>query len=126
MSDTAIWFFLIIVAALVVLAAVLVGDVWVLTRTPDPLPGRELEIDLRWLVADVVEAVEDFRAAEGRLPASSDLLDLPEEDIVYERRDDGYVVLAEGDGVHLEFDGNVPLAEWVAPGGSEADPETTL
>ena len=114
-----------VVVALVVLVAVLVGDVWVLTRTSDPLPAWQQETDLRWLVADVVEAVEDFRSAEGRLPAPSDLLDLPEEDIVYELRDGGYVVLAEGDGVHLEFDGNVPLGEWVAPGGSDADPETT-
>ena len=113
-----------VVVALVVLVAVLVGDVWVLTRIPDPPPAKQQEADLHWLVADVVEAVEDFRSAEGRLPAPSDL-DLPEGDIVYELRDGGYVVLAEGDGVHLEFDGNVPLAEWVAPGGSEADPETT-
>ncbi len=114
-----------IVVALVVLVAVLVGDAWVLTRTPNPPSPREQEIDLRWLVADVVEGVEDFRSAEGRLPAPSDLLDLLEEDIFYEPRDGGYVVLAEGDGIHLEFDGNVPLAEWVALVGSEADPETT-
>ena len=67
----------------------------------------------------------DFRSAEGRLPAPSDLLDFLEDDIVYERRGGGYVVLAEGDEVHLEFDGNVPLAEWVALGGSDAGPETT-
>ena len=114
-----------VLVALVVLVAVLVGDVWLLTRSPDPLPARQQEIDLRWLVADVVESVEDFRSVEGRLPAPSDLLELVEEDLVYERRDGGYVVLAEGDGIHLEFDGNVSLEEWVASGGPEAHPETT-
>ena len=114
-----------VVVALVALIAVLVGDVWVLTRTPDPLPAKEQEIDLRWLVADVVEGVEDFRSTEGRLPAPSDLLDLVWEDLVYEFRDSGYVVFAESDGIHVEFDGNVPLAEWVALGASEADPEAT-
>ena len=40
-----------VVVALVVLVAVLVGDAWVLTRTPNPPSPREQEIDLRWLVA---------------------------------------------------------------------------
>jgi hypothetical protein len=116
---SAVW----VVAALVVLAAVVAWEVQVLTRTPDPLSAREQEIDLRWLVADVVEEVEGFRMAEGRLPAPSDLLDLLGEDMVYGLRDGGYVVAAEGDGIHLEFDGDMPLAEWVALRGSEVGPE---
>lgn len=108
-----------------VLVAVAVWDARVLTRTNDPPSAIQQEMDLRWLVADVVQGAEDFRAAEGGLPKASDLLDLLWGDMVYELRDAGYVVLAEGDGIRLEFDGTIPLAEWVALGASEAGPGAT-
>jgi len=118
-KPTARW----VVAALAVLTVVIVWDIRALTATPDPPSTWQQEVDLRWLVSDVVEEVEDFRSAEGRLPGAADLEHVLDDDIVYEAWDGVFMVVAEGDGVRLQFDGTIPLAEWVTLVGPHSGPE---
>lgn len=108
------------IAALVVVGA---WDVHVLTRPPEPLAPGVLEVDLQWMVATTVEAIEDFRAVEGRLPTPEEVEAVLEEDVSYTVIDDRYVVTGRGDGVEVRFDGTVGLDAWLggaAPAGSGA------
>lgn len=104
------------VAAVVILAGVIAWDVHVMTRPQEmPLPADEA-VDLRWFVADAVELIEGFRAEEGRLPTRNDLGDLLAEPFSLEIRGQGYVIGLERAGARVEYDGSVPLDEWLSPG----------
>ena len=105
-------------AAAVILAGVITWDIYVLSQPPEiPLPADEA-VDLRWFVADVVELIEDFRAGQGRLPTRADLGDLLDPEFSYEIRGERYVVGLEGEGTRVEYDGSVPLDEWVSSGAT--------
>ena len=104
-------------AAAVIFAGVIAWDVYVLMQPPEVPPPAEEAVDLRWLVADAVELIEDFRADEGRLPTRADLGDLLDEEFSYEIRGEAYVVGLEGEGTRVQYDGSVPLDEWVSSGG---------
>ena len=97
----------------VILTLIIVADVYVAARMPDPLPPAEQEIDLRWIVADVVVEIEVFREEEGHLPTASDLDGLLDEVISFERIGDSYRVVGDAGNVRVEYDGSLPLDQWV-------------
>lgn len=104
-------------------AAVAAWDVYVLSRPPETLPPQVTEIDVRVMVATAVEAVEDFRTEEGRLPTPAEIEAVLDEDITYSARGDRYLISAEVGGTRIEYDGDEPLDDWIvsaetASGGS--------
>jgi hypothetical protein len=107
-----------LLVAAVVLIGVLCADIWLWTRDqPTEAAAQERE-QLAWLVVDAVDAIEDFRAEEGRLPdADESFADLGE-DVRYERTATGFAVTVEGDGPPLTFDGTLPIERWVAVFGT--------
>ena len=116
-----------ILAGLSFLLVLVAGwDVYVLTRPPEGLPASEQEVDLRWTVAEVVEAVEDFREVEGRLPTGSELVEITdEEEVSYTVEGERFRVGLEVDGVRVEYDGSISLDAWTeqaptASSGSES------
>jgi hypothetical protein len=98
----------------IVFAAVVVWDVYMLTRPPRALPPAEMVVDLRWFVADAVDQIETMRAESGRLPARAELSDLVAGGIEYEISGAGYVVALTDGGVRVVYDGSLPLERWVA------------
>ena len=109
---------LLLVEAAVIFAGVIAWDIYVYTRPQEIPPPAEEAVDLRWFVSDVVELIEDFHAEQGRLPTRADLGDLLDEEFSYDIRGEGYVVGLEGEGARVEYDGSVPLDEWVSSGAT--------
>ena len=97
----------------VTLTVIMAMDIYVATRAPEPLPAAEQEIDLRWVVAGVVDEIEVFRQEQGRLPTAADLNGLLDEVISYEPTGDSYLVSAGAGELRIEYDGSVPLETWV-------------
>ena len=99
------------------LALVVAWDVSRWTQPPVPLTPEEQSIDLTWIVAGVVEEVEAFRTAEGRLPSTADLEDLLDETVSYQVEGDGFRVVGTAGEAELTFDGSLPLGEWIVRNG---------
>ena len=97
----------------VILTLIMATDIYVAARSPEPLPPAEQEIDLRWIVADVVVEIEVFREERGHLPTASDLDGLLDEVISFERTGDSYRVVGDAGNVRVEYDGSLPLEQWV-------------
>jgi hypothetical protein len=99
------------IALLVVVA---VGDWYVLTRPPDPLPVAEQEVDLSWFILGAVDVVESFRGEGGELPTATDLAEVLDEEVTYTVQGGNYVLEAESNGVKVEYRSEVPLEDWVS------------
>lgn len=99
------------------LIAVVIGagvwDVHVLTRSPEPLPAADLEVNLRWMVATAVEAIDDFHVAEGRLPSDVEIEAVLDSNLSYTSTGDRYVVTGQAGAVFVRYDGTVELDVWV-------------
>ena len=98
----------------VALVAVLAWNAWVWTRPPADAVEVDERVNLAWLVADLAEAVEDFREAEGRLPTEAELGDELDADVTYSVSGAEYSVTATGDEGMVRYDGAQALEEWVA------------
>ncbi len=103
--------------AMVVLAAVVAWDAYVLTRPPEGLPPAEQEVDLGWLVVDAVELIESYREDEGRLPTAVELRDLLDEAVSYRAQGGRYFLVVQSDDVRVEYDDSVSIDEWLAARG---------
>lgn len=101
-----------IAALSVLLVAALGANVWQWTRTPEPMPAAEETRHMAWAVVDVAQAVEDFRADEGRLPSAQDLAHVLHEDVVYQVVGDTYSVTVNGDSGSLTFHGSEDVDTW--------------
>ena len=110
----------ILVTLWLILAGVITADAYFFTRPPPELPPAEQEIDLRWIVAGVVDEIEAFRVEEGRLPTRAEFTDLLDEVVSYEVRGEAYVVRGQVDEILVEYDGSVLLDVWLGldEGGS--------
>jgi len=104
----------VLIGALVVLVVVAAWDVWILTKAPEGLPPEIVAADLHFDVQFAVEAVEDFRADEGRLPAAEEISDYLDDDVIYVTDGAGFSVTALDGDVQVTYDGSVPLEEWMA------------
>ena len=100
-------------AVALIFACVIVWDVQVLTRPPPDLSATEEALHLRWFVAEAVGVIEDFRDENGQLPTRADLGDQMDEEVFYAVRGEAYVVGLDGERITVEYDGTVPLDEWV-------------
>ncbi len=104
-----------IAATVVALVAVIAWNGFVWTRPLEPAPVPVERVNLAWLVADVADEVEDFRAEEGRLPTEEEMAALvADDDVTYRRRGEGFEITGTGDGATVRYDGSIPVTEWVA------------
>lgn len=104
-------------AALALALAGLVGtNLWLLTRPPEGLPPAAQEVDLRYIVAGVVDVVEDLREANGRLPTPAEMEDYlaDDDEVRYEVSGERFRVTVQAEGVEVTYDGSVPLADWLS------------
>lgn len=77
-------------------------------------PAHLVEADLRWAVARVVEHVEKERMLRGRIPEEGEVRVLLSEALSYSVEEGGYRVVGRRGGVRVEYDGSLPLEEWIA------------
>lgn len=101
---------------IVVLTVLLVGaigaNVWQWTRTPPPMEASEERIHMAWAAVDLAQAVDDFRADEGRLPTAEEIADVIDDDVVYQPLGDGYSITVTGEGGSITFDGTGDVEAW--------------
>ena len=107
----------ILVGALALLVVVGAWNVWALTRPPEGLPPEIVADGLRYTVQLAAEAVEDFRADQGRLPSAEEVADYLDDFVVYVVTSDGFAVTAMDGEVQVTYDGSVPLEAWMAETG---------
>ncbi len=107
----------ILVGALVLLVVVGAWNAWVLTRPPEGLPPEVVSDGLRYTVQMAAEAVQDFRAEQGRLPSSEEVADYLDDFVVYVVTSDGFAITAFDGEVQVTYDGSVPLEAWMADTG---------
>jgi hypothetical protein len=101
------------IAVLSVLLVAAIGvNVWQWTRRPAPMPAAEEATNMAWSIVDVAQAVEDFRADEGRLPSADDIAPLLNEDVTYQVVGTSYSVTVSGDSGSLTFDGSTDVEAW--------------
>lgn len=102
-----------LLVALTVLLLMSLGWVGVrLQVPPTELPINETA-NLSWFVVDAVEAVEDFRAEQGRLPDQSEASGMLDEGLVFTASGDVYTVSVD-DGLRtLEYTSDTAIEEWV-------------
>lgn len=102
-----------LLVALTLLLLMSIGWVGVrLQAAPSELPINETA-NLAWFVVDAVEAVEDFRADQGRLPDQNEASDMLDEGLVFTASGNAYTVSVD-DGIRtLEYGSDTPIEEWV-------------
>ena len=101
------------IAVLSVLLVVAVAmDIWMWTKLPDPMPADEERQHMAWTVVDVVDAVEDFRSDEGRLPTVDEIADVLDEDVAYQVVGETYAVTISGEAGSITFDGAQDVESW--------------
>jgi len=96
-----------------VLLVVATGALYLSVRSQGDPPAAEVEADLRWAVGHVVRRVEALQQRTGQLPRPEDLTGLVSDVVVYERLGDGYRVFGRRGPVLVQYDGRVPLADWL-------------
>ncbi len=102
-----------IAVAAVALAVVIAWNVRVLTAPPKDIPIQE-EVHLAWFVADAAEAIQDFRADEGRLPTIAEAAEITEDDVTYTLTGDAYSLSIEGaEGLSVTYESATPLVDWL-------------
>lgn len=106
-----------LVGALTLLVLVGVWNAWVLTRPPESLPPEVVSDGLRYTVQMAAEAIQDFRAEQGRLPSAAEVADYLDDFVVYVVTIDGFAVTAMDGEVQVTYDGSVPLEVWMAETG---------
>lgn len=102
-----------IAVASVALTLVIMWNVRVLSAPPKDIPIQE-EVHLAWFVADAAEAIQDFRADEGRLPTAAEAAEITEDDVTYSLVDDTYLLSIDGaEGVNVTYESTTPLVDWL-------------
>lgn len=114
-----------LVATLAALVAVVAWNVVRWTAAVDPLPVAQERMNLAWMVVDVVESIEDFRAEQGRLPNAIEVAQTADEDVEYALTDGGYRVTVHGDGGSISYDGGGDVDQWMATQDLAATEEAT-
>ena len=92
-----------------------------LTRPPESLPVADQQIDLSWFVLGAVDAVESFRFTQSRLPSREDLVGILDDEVTYTVVGEGYVVVAETNGVQVEYRSGVTLERWISLQGLDSE-----
>ena len=111
----------ILLAAGVVFLIVTAWSAYRLTTPPGPLSQVEQAADLREEAAVLVQEVEAYRAAFGRLPDPQHFAGLLDEDFTYQITDPVaglYLVTRSGGDVTVRYDGSMPIGLWVLVGGT--------
>ena len=96
----------------VLLTAAVALNIWQWNKPPSVMPESQERVNMAWTAVDVAEAVESFRADEGRLPTADEIGDLLDEHVTYQLVGDRYAVTVRGRSGSITYDGAEEPQDW--------------